>query len=267
MPRAAKKPCKKPGCPNLTNGGYCEAHKSDARKDRAPDTRPSAQARGYGRRWRRLRKMVLARQPLCEDCIERGQVTPASEVHHIVPRVEGGPDSFENLQALCKPCHSRKTGRAQRRQVWQCSTIPVTIVCGPPGSGKTTLVRERASVGDLIVDVDALFAALSGCDWYDKPAGLLPFVMEARDAVIRRLARESEVRRAWIITAESDYAKLQAMKQQLGAKELLLLDVSANECLRRISRDKRREERWELWEPIVNGWWRTFESTKLRAET
>mgnify|MGYP003152916879 CR=1 FL=1 len=66
--------------------------------------RGSAASRGYGSRWRRLRRMVLNRQPLCVRC-----GAPATDVDHIMPRAAGGDDSFENLQGMCKSCHSRKT--------------------------------------------------------------------------------------------------------------------------------------------------------------
>ncbi len=58
---------------------------------------------------------VLSREPLCRDPFgehaEWGEVVSATEVDHIVPR-RVGPElelSLENLQALCKRCHSRKT--------------------------------------------------------------------------------------------------------------------------------------------------------------
>ena len=64
-------------------------------------------------RWRKLRRMVLARQPLCADPFGvhamLGEIVPATEVDHIVPVREGGENSLENLQALCASCHSRKT--------------------------------------------------------------------------------------------------------------------------------------------------------------
>ncbi|MCB0080444.1 MAG: HNH endonuclease [Caldilineaceae bacterium] len=55
--------------------------------------------------------MQLRREPLCRHCRERGQTTAATEVDHIKARRDGGSDAFDNLQSLCKSCHSRKTAR------------------------------------------------------------------------------------------------------------------------------------------------------------
>jgi 5-methylcytosine-specific restriction protein A len=66
--------------------------------------RGSAASRGYGSRWRRLRRMILNRQPICARC-----PAAATEVDHIMPRAAGGGDDDANLQGLCKSCHSAKT--------------------------------------------------------------------------------------------------------------------------------------------------------------
>lgn len=45
----------------------------------------------------------------CVKCGYEG--TPrAGDLHadHIIPREEGGPDTLENLQTLCVPCHKPK---------------------------------------------------------------------------------------------------------------------------------------------------------------
>ncbi len=81
-------------------------------------------------RWLRLRKAKLTAQPLCERCKEEGRVTPASEVHHIVP-VEDGLTLTEkealmydhrNLRSLCHDCHVKthtemgRSGKAQAKR-------------------------------------------------------------------------------------------------------------------------------------------------------
>lgn len=146
------------------------------------------------------------------------------------------------------------------------SRVPVFIVTGPPASGKTTFVREKAQHGDLIVDVDTLYMALSGLTWYEKPDTLLPFVMEARDAVIRRLARESDVRHAWIITSEARVSELAKLRDQLGAT-LVVMETSAMECKRRLREDERRSRKAELWDSLVDKWWRTYNRDELSNAT
>jgi 5-methylcytosine-specific restriction protein A len=67
-------------------------------------------------RWRRLRKRVLSRNPLCVECERQGRITPATVVDHIIPH-KGNLELFwdeDNLQALCKPCHDRKTAKEGR---------------------------------------------------------------------------------------------------------------------------------------------------------
>ena len=111
MPKKALKPCKHPGCPRLTEGAYCDEH-----KPLHPD-RPSAAKRGYGSKWQRLSKAYLRRHPLCVRCKAQGRFTTATVVDHIIP-YRGNPHLMwdeSNWQALCKPCHDRKTGNEDNR--------------------------------------------------------------------------------------------------------------------------------------------------------
>ena len=98
---------------------------SDMRRAMASNTRRrpwdhggrSTTERGYGAAWQRLRRQVLASCPLCVRCTEAGRVTPASQVHHIVPKADGGTDAIENLQPICDECHEAAHGRGGPVQV------------------------------------------------------------------------------------------------------------------------------------------------------
>lgn len=107
MPFAPKHPCGQPGCGALVERGKSRCAKHAAEQGKRYDAeRLSAAARGYDRTWRRLRRMVLNRSPLCAECGD-----PAIEVHHVIALADGGENTFENLESLCKGCHSRKTRR------------------------------------------------------------------------------------------------------------------------------------------------------------
>jgi len=75
--------------------------------------RPSVTKLGYGRRWQRYRLLFLQDHPLCSDPSHGDRPVAATEVDHVEPH-RGDHEKFwdpGNHQALCKPCHSRKTAR------------------------------------------------------------------------------------------------------------------------------------------------------------
>lgn len=116
-----RRACQHPGCPaSAERGAYsCAAH---ARPSHEPAVaRPSAAARGYDRKWRRIRAMFLRKHPVCTGTVDGAHGRPpvrcdrpATEVDHITPLADGGTNAWSNLQPRCKPCHSRKTAAENR---------------------------------------------------------------------------------------------------------------------------------------------------------
>ena len=96
-------------CPGCGRGGKRAAQREyDA-------TRPSPSRRGYDSHWLKARALKLSASPLCEDCEERGIVTGATEVHHVI-KISVRPDlrlDQSNLMSLCRPCHSTRTIRGE----------------------------------------------------------------------------------------------------------------------------------------------------------
>ena len=73
--------------------------------------RPSVKSRGYDSKWRKIRAVVVAEEPLCRHCLLIGRTKATQEVDHIIPH-KGDHELFvrrDNLQGLCKQCNSRKT--------------------------------------------------------------------------------------------------------------------------------------------------------------
>lgn len=116
MPRKPKRSCSYPGCPELTDGRFCEEHTKLMNKCYEKYGRDPAVRRRYGRAWKRIRDSYVKTHPFCEQCYEKGILVPVEEVHHKKPLSEGGTHDRSNLISLCKSCHSRI--HAQRGDRW-----------------------------------------------------------------------------------------------------------------------------------------------------
>ena len=117
MPPRAKSICRAPGCGTLIDKpGHCDRHKKDDRA-KAWGRKDPAYARAYGHDWStRIRPWVMTRDNgLCQACLRTGQLTPASEVDHIVPVSQGGTNDLGNLEAICHRCHTTKTAAESRQ--------------------------------------------------------------------------------------------------------------------------------------------------------
>lgn len=105
------RPCRHPGCPELTRSGYCDKHKPQHRRTPRGE---SAQWHGFYSTaiWlEELRPGQLLREPFCRECAKRGLRVRATVVDHVEPH-RGQWARFidpDNLQSLCERCHNRKT--------------------------------------------------------------------------------------------------------------------------------------------------------------
>lgn len=75
--------------------------------------------------WQRTRAVAWARDKgLCVDCMKRGLITPAEEVHHIKELTTDNIDdprvtlNLDNLVSLCRECHqARHNTNASRYKI------------------------------------------------------------------------------------------------------------------------------------------------------
>ena len=117
----------------------------------------------------------------------------------------------------------------------------VFIVYGSPLSGKTSYVREAMSEGDLIVDLDNIWQAVSGCDRYVKPARLKAIVFSVRDNLLESIRyRRGKWLNAYVIGGYPYEAERNRLADQLGAR-LIHIDTDKETCLSRLAADESRD--------------------------
>lgn len=116
MPNRPGKPCAHPGCAAIVRDGWLCPNHAEQRQKQYDSARGSAASRGYDARWQKLRTMFLAAHPLCVDPYGLHQSpVAATDVDHKKPKRDGGTNLWDNLQALCHECHSRKTAMENSR--------------------------------------------------------------------------------------------------------------------------------------------------------
>ena len=69
--------------------------------------------------WRKLRESYIKQHPICEECLNKGKVTPATSVHHKQSPFKNGTANkqlfldYNNLMAICHECHAEIHNREQ----------------------------------------------------------------------------------------------------------------------------------------------------------
>lgn len=74
----------------------------------------------------------------------------------------------------------------------------ITVVMGPPASGKSTYVQANRKPGDVVIDFDALSQALGATIPHDRPEPIAQVTFAARTAAIARIFDGIDAD-AWII--------------------------------------------------------------------
>ena len=178
--------------------------------------------------------------------------------HHLVELTESNyrdasvslnPDNIALVHHKCHNEIHEKTGCKQKK---------VYIIWGSPMSGKNTYVQGVAKYGDLILDIDNLWQAISGRPRYEKPNRIKENVFHLHNQVLTMIAqRMGYWNAAYVIGGYALPSERERLAQRLGA-ECIHIDTTKEECLARLAacQDGRKKTEWEKY---ISDWWYTFE--------
>lgn len=118
----------------------------------------------------------------------------------------------------------------------------VTVITGPPCSGKTTYVAKHKQAGDIVIDYDELAVALGSPVTHDHPEQIKAITRTARNAAIGAALRASrQGARVWIVDTAPGRDRRRTYRQ--AGAEVIHLTAPRAELHRRAT-DAGRPARW-----------------------
>lgn len=206
--------------------------------------------------WRDFRLgLIIERGPYCQECRELITDTKKLIGHH---EVELTPENVHDhmislnpllVKLVCHDCHNKAHNRfgSKRQRL-------VYLVYGPPLAGKKSFVLEQMMRGDLVVDMDKLFEAVSFLPSYDKPNNLLSNVMGLHNLLLDNIkTRAGKWGNAWVIGGYPDRFKRERTADDLGA-ELVFIETPKEVCFARLDADPFRSSSGAEWRGYIDKW-------------
>lgn len=169
--------------------------------------------------------------------------------HHKIELTEDNVDdpvislNPDNIEIICHDCHNKEHRRFGNKK-------NVYIVYGSPLSGKSTMVREIMQHGDLVLDLDEIWKAVSFQDEYVKPNNLRFNVFKIRDDILDQVkTRYGNWYDCYIIGGYPDKYERERLAQSLGA-EVIYCESTKEECIDRLNKSDKPQQ----WLEYINKW-------------
>lgn len=162
------------------------------------------------------------------------------------PNLSLNPD---NIEVICPKCHNK-----EHRRFGQYAK-QVYVVWGCPLSGKTAAVREMMRPGDIVLDINSLWQAITFQP--DHPNACKYNVFGIRDTLMDHIkTRYGRWCDAYIIGGYPNRYDRERLAQEYGAT-LIYCEVDKAECFKRAQNTDRPEE----YKKYVADWWEMYERT------
>lgn len=153
----------------------------------------------------------------------------------------------DNISLVHFRCHNDIHNR------YGAYTRHVYLVYGCPLSGKSSYVKERAGMHDLVIDIDAIYTAISNNPPYIKSGRLFECMEAVRQALLDCIKyKRGRYVNAWIIGGFPFKGERERIAAEYGAEEVFI-DCTKDEALARLQavQDGRDIQEWtkyiETW--------------------
>ena len=177
------------------------------------------------------------------DCIGHHKIE-LTEDNYTDANISLNPDNIALVHHRCHNLIHNKLAYSGRQ---------VFIVYGSPLSGKSSFVSEVAQPGDLIIDIDNLWQAVSNQPRYIKPNRLKSVVFAVRDNLLESVKyRRGKWLNAYVIGGYPLAGERERLADQLGAR-LIYIESTMDECINRLTAAGDRDI--DEWEKYINQWW------------
>ena len=175
--------------------------------------------------------------------------------HHTIFLTEDNVNNVEIslnpklIQLVHHKCHNiihNKVGYVRKE---------IFLVYGSPLAGKSSYVKGVAEPGDLIIDIDSIWACVSGLDRYTKPPRLNAVVFSVRDKLMECVKyRVGKWNNAYIIGGYPLISERERICKELGAREIYI-ESTKEDCLEKLENlDIDKKE----FSKFINDWWKRY---------
>lgn len=220
-----------------------------------------------GKDWRTLRaNLIVERQNdqglvICEHCNKPIINLSACVGHHKEPITPENVKVWEialnpeNVALVHISCHNEIHNRFGIK--WDRK---VYLVYGSPLSGKTSFVMENKTDGDLILDIDSIYQALSGDYRYKKSNQIKDIVFAVRNTIYEQIQmRAGSWRNAWIVGTFPYMRDRETLIERLSA-ETIFIQATQEECLQRLYQDETRTNVVQEWTEYIKDWFAEYQA-------
>lgn len=141
--------------------------------------------------------------------------------------------------------------------------VPVTVVAGCPGAGKSAYVETHAAIGDIVIDLDQIKSELSGnlVHQTGSEPELLRAALLERNSRLGALA-SANTGRAWLVCGAPTVLERRHWRRVLRA-EIVVLETPVLIAAERMRKDRTRTGQAAAMTGWAQRWWSQYVADSL----